>query len=303
MNLKYFSKQGLFLAVCALAMIATGCIREDLEACKNNHRLTLKVVNAAGDEITESGAVLHTTLYVFDKNLNYLQSLKMDAAAIKGRQEIVLDYAKSDQMTLVAWGNMSEKSHAVTEAQRVDQLKMILKSTEGLAVEADSLYFGRATVTTTDGLLPSDQQIVIAPQTGSVKISTIGMRYVLDRFGLNAETNTSCLYTLDSTLDQYTHTGELDGDSVYYNPQAQWVGTEWNTDKYNTYLGDNLTISLDVEGQNIVSNVDKDDDGKPLSVEKGQTKYILLRFGKDGALISVRTAVRPWGYVGQDIDF
>lgn len=303
MDRMYFSKQGLVPTLCALAMVATGCIREDLEPCNSSHKLTLKVVNAEGDEITESGAVTQATLYVFDEDFNYLESRRIDGAAIKERKEIALDYGGSNELTLVAWGNMSEKREVVTQAQRIEELKVILKSNNGLAVQADNLYFGRLTVATQKGLPNADRQIVIAPQTGSVKISTQGLQYAINRlFGLKAAAPHACRYTLDRTLDQYTHQGELAGSSVYYNPDAQWVGTEWNTNQYNTYLGTNLTISLDVDGKSLVDNVGQDDFGEPLSVEKGQTKFISLRFSQDGVLVSVRTSVRPWDVVLQNPD-
>lgn len=302
MNLRHFYKQRLSIVLLALMTVTTGCINEDLAKCNPTARFTLVVVNAKGDEITEGDAVTNVSLYIFDKDLNYLETCTMDAAAVKSRQEIVLDFTKSDELNIVAWGNMSEKSETVTEAKRIEELKVILKSNNGVAVQADSLYFGTKRVISKDDRLQADDQIVIAPQTGSVKIATIGLQHAINN-KLKADADVVCQYVLDRTLNQYTHTGELAGDSVCYNPDAKWVGSEWNTQKYNTYQGENLSISLDANGQTLVDKVKKDDEGNLLSVEKGVTKIITLRFADNGTLISVKTIVRPWGMVIDDIEF
>jgi len=43
------TKKVLFLALVAVTVFATGCIKEDLDEC---YKLTLKVVNHKGDDIT-----------------------------------------------------------------------------------------------------------------------------------------------------------------------------------------------------------------------------------------------------------
>ena len=46
-----------------------------------------------------------------------------------------------------------------------------------------------------------------------------------------------------------------------------------------------------------------DDDGKPLTAPEAAVLYVILRFGEDGALLSVRQAIRPWGTVDDHIEF
>ena len=69
-----FTKELLLLVVALFAIIATSCIKEDLDQC---YALKLKVENIKGDDITEYGWMESTDLYIFDENLNYLEKRKL----------------------------------------------------------------------------------------------------------------------------------------------------------------------------------------------------------------------------------
>ena len=55
------TKKGLFLALVAVMVLATGCIKEDLDEC---YKLTLKVVNHKGDDITALSVVSEAKLFI-----------------------------------------------------------------------------------------------------------------------------------------------------------------------------------------------------------------------------------------------
>lgn len=56
--------------------------------------------------------------------------------------------------------------------------------------------------------------------------------------------------------------------------------------------GENLNVQLTAEG-NTLAVATHDDDGKPLTAPEAAVLYVILRFGEDGALLSVRQAIRP----------
>lgn len=113
-----FTKKLLLLAVALLGISTTGCIKEDLDEC---YTLKLKVENIKGDDITESGWMESTNLYIFDENLNYLETRSLDKNFIRSRNEIVLDgYTADRSLRIVAWGNVNAlgENQTVSEAQR-----------------------------------------------------------------------------------------------------------------------------------------------------------------------------------------
>lgn len=98
-----FTKELLLLVVALFAIIATSCIKEDLDQC---YTLKLKVENIKGDDITEYGWMESTDLYIFDENLNYLEKRRLDKNFIRSRNEIVLDgYTADRSLRIVAWGS------------------------------------------------------------------------------------------------------------------------------------------------------------------------------------------------------
>ena len=156
-----FTKELLLSAVALFAIIATSCIREDLDQC---HTLKLKVENIKGDDITEYGWMESTDLYIFDENLNYLEKRRLDKNFIRSRNEIVLDgYTADRSLRIVAWGNVNAlgEKQSVSEAQTIEDLKVMLKSQDGLAVTPDSLYYGSEQVFTKAGGVAKETEIVI----------------------------------------------------------------------------------------------------------------------------------------------
>ncbi|WP_106831534.1 FimB/Mfa2 family fimbrial subunit [Parabacteroides pacaensis] len=293
-------KQLLFLMLSSLGVLATGCINEDLDEC---YKLRLKVENIEGEDITESGDVVTTSLYIFDENLNYLETRILDKSFITGRNEIVLDnYTADRKLKIVAWGNVNVlgERQTVSEAQRIEDLKVMLKSQDGLAVMPDSLYYGNQQVQTKAGGVASDTEVVIRPKIGSVTIQTLGLENGLR--AKNVENPSECDFYLNRTLSGFDYTGEQIGDSVYYNPDGTWneSKTEWNTPSRQTVCpGEAISVSVSAGGVDLGTAV-TDIYGDPIRTVPGKNTAIVLTFDDEGK-ISASVEVRPWGQVDEDI--
>lgn len=74
---------------------------------------------------------------------------------------------------------------------------------------------------------------------------TLNLQYALTARGLRA--TDECDFYMDRTLNTIDYKGELTGDSVYYNPEADWKDSEWETTGPQAlYLGQNMTGSIQV---------------------------------------------------------
>ena len=104
--------QWLLAAVCSGALLLTSCIQENLVAC---YKLTLKAENAKGDDVTGI-ALADASLYVFDENYEYLQTVRMTEGQIRNREEIRLNYPEDRNLHVIAWGNLSAVCHFRTSA-------------------------------------------------------------------------------------------------------------------------------------------------------------------------------------------
>ena len=110
------TKKVLFLALVAVTVFATGCIKEDLDEC---YKLTLKVVNHKGDDITALSVVSEAKLFIYDNNSKLLDTRDLNDAFISGKETIELNYPESSKLHLIAWGNL--KGHQdVNEATKAE---------------------------------------------------------------------------------------------------------------------------------------------------------------------------------------
>lgn len=299
--MKHISIRHYLLGALGLfAFLATSCIKEDLDEC---YKLTLKVENFLGEDITGKGWRNNTSLYIFDENLNFLEIRKLDKEFVQSRKEIVLDnYPASRQLRIIAWSdvNVLGDKQVVSEAQTIQELTVMLKSQDGLAVTPDSLYYGSQLVTTKAGGVAQNTEIVIRPKVGTVEIETIGLQEELLRRGL---TNVNeCEFSLNNTLNGFNYEGELIGDSVRYKPEGNWNKNqqEWYTPVDQTALpGQGMAVSISANGVSLGTGYVDAEYNEPIQVKVGQKTLLRLTW-EDGNL-SVRMSIRPWGVVDEEI--
>ncbi|MFQ6927365.1 MAG: FimB/Mfa2 family fimbrial subunit [Parabacteroides merdae] len=116
---------------------------EDLDEC---YKLTLKVVNHKGDDITALSVVSEAKLFIYDNNSKLLDTRDLNDAFIRGKETIELNYPESSKLHLIAWGNL--KGHQdVNEATKAEDFAVSLKSEGEIAQSPDSIFFGDIDVT------------------------------------------------------------------------------------------------------------------------------------------------------------
>lgn len=293
--------QWLLTAVCSVALILTGCIQENLAAC---YKLTLKAENAKGDDVTGI-ALADASLYVFDENYTYLETVRMTEGQIRNREEIKLIYPEDRNLHVVAWGNLSGENQTVAESELIEKLTVMLKSRNGLAQKPDDLFYGNRLVQTKAGKgIYENDTIVVRPKLSQVNIITQNIKYALNRhFPATANEDINCDYFVNRTLSGFDYQGQLTGDSVYYSPDADWdENKEYFAPNYRMCSGENLGVELTAEDRTLAIAT-HDDNGDPLKAPEAAILYVILRFGEDGALLSVRQTVRPWGTADDHIEF
>lgn len=313
-------KQSLLLVAGALAVMLTGCIKDDLAECS---KLTLKVEGLDANsgqilDITRQGLVTDATLYIFDENNNLLEARDLSADFILAKEEIKLDkYPDHTKLKIVAWGNVKGGNQTVAQPKTLDELKLQLKSTEdGFAQSPDSLYYGAKDNVETlgDGIVvkdESDREIAIRLKTGTYTIKTIGLPNALKAYGLKSASDFD--FYIDQTLNTYNNAGKLEGDSIGYNPEGEYDSAqEWLTKgvidnaalggKQNSFSGKNLGVAIKSKDESVDKTLYTDDEGNPFEIPEGGRLDVQILFGEDGT-ISARMRITPWGVVEEDIEF
>lgn len=298
------TKQGLWIALIAWVILAAGCIKEELDAC---YKLRLKV-ERKGNDITSSGYVSNASLYIFDEKLNYLETRRLDKDFIVARKVIELPYPENRKLNIVAWGNETNGRQDITEAERIEEFKVMLKSQNGLAQTPDSLYYGiKQVVTKAGGIADADAEIVIRPKVGTFKVQTSGLEYKLRSLGMKAAGEMD--FNMDRTLSGFDYQGKLIGDSVYYVPRSGWNDSqkEWITPEEETMCaGENLKVKLNMGDLTLGTATEAIDSQTgeigPIKCREGELTEVIIEFAPDGSL-SARMRITPWGAVRDSIKF
>lgn len=324
--MKYISfiKRNLFLMLGALGVLTTGCIKEELDACKNQ-KLTFKVENEKGQDITNLALVKDASLYIFDENHNFVEKRKIDLDFILKRQEIELtNYPSNKKLQIVAWGNLGDEvNQTVSEAQTIEELKLVLKSSDGIAQGTpDSLYFGKKEVTTIDGGVNKPDTISVRLRIATFTIKTIGLENVPKALGLKSN-DQQFEFGLTNTLDAYDYKGDEAGKNVAYRPEGKEdnrEGFEWmstgNLDqtapgrrlrggKQTIFTAEKMALTFSNNGK-VIATIDKGEDAEtgnivPISFAQGERRDLFIEFAKDGT-ISLKMKITPWGVVDDNIE-
>lgn len=291
---------GVLSALMLLVASTTGCIRESLDACPplNTYTLTLKVVNAEGDDITESGDVDEVRLFIFDKNKGFVDKRDMTLSDITSRQPITLDYpGDPENLYVVAWSGLTDGQVEVADVNNgslAEDLNVSLRSSDGIAEAPNELYHGMTFVERAENALTKDQEVVITPQIGRITIEAYGLEYVNL---LKSGNEDDFAYTVDKTRSAFNYQGDMTGDSVSYIPPAAFVndpdnGRVFKVERYNIAprADEGMSVSLYVPNQtksfnlraNIAgtyfANTDEDDAGNKIVVPKTEHKRVVFIF-------------------------
>jgi hypothetical protein len=307
-----FSKTKAFsLALCiGWGMLATGCINEDLDNCPS-YTLTLNVLNAAGDNITEGRRATDATIFVFGNDQKYLETVTMTEQQIVDYQPITLQtpYKANQKLYFIVWGNVIADQMQVAQGTTMSEFTVQLRSSgDGLADEPTDMFYGNANITTDEGYLQKDEVIYISPKMAQVELQTEGLPYFLAsearKKGLRAEGD-EYAFTVDKTLSMFNSEGALTGDSVYYAPESSWdasLSTEWSTtEASNICTGENITGSFYLNDAEFTFL--RENDNGPITAVPDQNYLLVFQWGEDGEYLGVRVEVRPWGYIDDPIEW
>lgn len=306
-----FTKR-LVLAVCALAFLATGCINEDLDQC---YKLRLRVLNAKGEDITGNSRAEDATIYVFDENGKYLESVTMTYTQITEMQEIKLKtpYKEGMKLSFLAWGNALGAANTVNvyESQNINDFKLELAPKEnGVGATKVELFGGTEAIVTAEGNLRQDEWIEIEPKSGTITMTTLNLPRYLERKGISDQNfylrlndtkggldSEATPLSASATLAQDGHIG-IPTDPYILN-YGDFTDKEWLSAEYEDYS----IISTDLRALIQTANGEiLDDDifnmlGEPLSIVPEKDAVVIFEWDDNGVYVGTKVIVRPWGYV------
>lgn len=300
-----FSKTKALLMVLCIGwgIMATSCINEDLDACRT-HKLTLQVLNLQGYDITEGSAedVKDASVFIFDENGKHLETVKMTSAQIITRTPIEINYPTTKKLQIVAWGNVNNDMQQLQVGATIDDLKIQVKKSNSYAQSPAELYFGDDEVPLSMGTLTKDEEVPIQLAVGRLQMRTLNLDKGLVNNGLRSDVE--CQFFFKKTLDQLNSKGEVEGNDVAYDPDAEWVGSEWEMTEFDTIFPGELQLGT-IEANGIqIGDADKDYETQELlRAEAGHDTIVVFVWGDNGEYLGARIKVRPWGFIDDPIEW
>ena len=291
----------LLLAALLITGLLGSCLKEDFSDCPRPFRMTVKVLDADRNDITESEAVQQVILFVFDENQQVIDVFELTADQVKSRKpiEIKPDYPGHKSYTFVAWGNLDEKVDfsQINTVKQMRDLYVKLKNQNGTAQSPGDLFYGSLNVPAEFGGTEygTPQVVEITRKTASVIITARNLP--------PGEDASDYSFVLRESPDTYNHNGELGGSMVNYRPAiSQNHLGHLMTPIFNVFTpAGGKPFILDVyKNGTLLHSFTKGSDGKEFIPELGRLLNIIIDFRVD---ISIKVVITPWGEVYQEVEY
>ena len=289
----------------------TGCIKEDLDDCPQNLTFGVRVLDAAGADITSDSVIKQGFMYIFNDSGHLLGQYDLSREWIvkRMRQEITYN-AKSLQF--VFYGNPTEAMvKSLSSVTTLDALKYRLQSSQGIAGEAPDLFYGTLSHRVKYGDVENVEHVTVDVRriTAMVHVTVLGyrdwMKAQMDKDHLTFADGVHGL-ELSKTPDTHQGLAKLVGDFVNYRPEFK-MDSNGNiaTDLFRIYPTLNSSpLAVNLFGGNHIylTQSASSDDNKQFIPVVGKTLNILIRLELDTS-ISVVVAVSDWNVVYQFVEY
>jgi len=292
----HVAASAFLVCLACLCALPTGCVREDVDGCLQ-YSLSVKVVDADGNDITSSGTVTSVDLYLFDAD-GFVRLIPKGTST-----DYVFAEEEGSALTLVAWGNLKADSLNIPQLAVGTSLEdaqiVLLKHTNGGDRPSSDLFYSKLELgpTTRAGMSENTSTIVLKRLASGVSIRTSSLER---HFGTSADT---CRIVVRGAGNALNFLAKIAGEESGYEPV---VKRDAGGDLYAapfcifpTQEDGSLTIELYRSGKKLFST-STDDEGNPLQAPAGKTLSVNIDFANAKAKITV--SVTNWQQIDQDTE-
>ena len=161
-----------------LAFLHASCVREDTEDCVQ-YQVHVRVVDAAGNDLTESGVLEKSEVYLFGEN----GFVRMVPAGVSS--DYLFGNYKEARLTLVAWGNIKEDTLITADIKPgtpIEEARLKLKQhAEGSHLPVTDLFYCRKELNNTATRSIQEEGITLVMERMAAGLS-IRTCYLAERY-------------------------------------------------------------------------------------------------------------------------
>lgn len=298
--MKTHTYQWPLLAVCSVLLLFAACsVREQVGDCLQ-YALTVKAVDAEGNDLTGSNAVTSVDIYLFDES-GFVRRVPAGTSS-----DFMFGYDKTSTVTLVAWGNLKADSLELSDivvGTPIQQARLSLRYMDnGNNLPITDLFYSRQVMETggnaaTRGMVEENITLVLERRAAGMSVRT---RYFAERFGNTGE---PCRFVVRGTGSALNFLGQTIGEDAGYEPAAVTDGHgDTFAAPFRIFPTDSRQrIEIDIlRGKEKLFTIVEDMKGQPLTALPGQQLDVDIDFRY--ARIKVTVTIVPWGEVKQDVE-
>ncbi len=285
------------ILICILsAILCTACVREDTEGCVQ-YALNVQAVDAEGNDLTSSGVLQKTDVYLFDEK-GFVRMVPAGTSS-----DFLFGEDKNARLTLVAWGNLKEDTLITTELTRgtsMEEAKVQLRRyAEGTHIPVTDLFYSCKELSRPQTRSMQEETLTLIMERMAACVS-IRTRYLAERYPYMGE---PYHFIVRGTGTEIDFTGNVAGEETGYEPAST------TSDQGDVYapsfhvfpMLENGRIEIDLyRKEEKIYTITEDNNFQPLKVTVGKQTNIDIDFRY--AEIKVFITVTPWGEVWQDTE-
>lgn len=260
----------------------SGCVREQVEDC-SHYKLSIKVIDEEGNDITSSEVVTTTDVYLFDKS-GFVRMLPMNSYA-------GFAHSNRSQAMIVGWGNASNDSlllPQLTSGTSLEEARLqLVQKQDGYHLPVSDLFYGLKELNGTP-----EVTLVLSRAICGVSIRT---QELAKHFGA-VSPDAPYRLVVRGIGDAINFLGKPCGGEAGYSPDAQTDERgDLSTKSFQVLpIAPDGRIEIDVyRGTKKVYSANQNNEGAPLCVSPGRCLEVVLVFdSKTGVTVTV--TVNPW---------
>lgn len=258
--------------------------------------LVVRTLNADGKDISTNGDVNAATLFVFDKNNDFVKQINLDKATLLNNRTVQIECPNTDKLTVIAWGGLSsnEEITAMSQARIINDLQIQLKQNNGVATTPSDLFYGQATILRSS-TKASNTELNLQRKVSSLNLTTKGL---VAHF---ASTKGNYVYKIKNSKSGFNHNGEVAGTTVDFVISAAFDKNGVLVSETTPVLpSENISIELYKDGQ-LLFSAQNDQNGKNASTIAGKQMNYTFSFSGVNTQISSNLVVSNWNSTVQNV--
>lgn len=271
-----------------ISVLAAGCCNNRSEET-SEFNLNIRALNAAGEDITETGEAGTVEIFVFDFNREFTENAALSPQAVQSHTPYRYFYQDAADLWFVGWSNLNGAQDVTIPVQGTPKEEAVvrLRRDEDLfAINPDDLFFGLKPFNINPQITSAD--LVIGRKTASMYLAVIGLN------PLFAGRYTFILRGAED--DAFDFAGNLTGEPIEYRQEGEFdipTGIFHTLSGFRVFPlreGTGFTVSI-YRDDLLIAAASTDQDGNLIVPRVGVTTNVLIDLSAE---LIVNVIVTGW---------